>query len=117
MHVLAAAVDPAPWTAWLILVGAALSVLGAVVGIVVVLWKRIAMTDVTAAVSAGITAALAEHRAEHDRLDKRITEHAAENRDAHDKLAQQIDGVDRAREESVRHVHTRIDGMILGRGA
>lgn len=97
MSVLATDIDPTPWGAWVGLIGGALVIILAVVGLVAWFWKKVAMPDVRDAI-----------RADNDRRD---TKHAAE----HDELDRRIGDLDKATDASFRYVHGRIDDVIIGR--
>lgn len=97
MSVLATDIDPAPWGAWVALIGGVIVILVAFVGLVAWFWKKVAMPDV-----------LAAHHADNDRRDAK---HAAD----HDELDRRIGDLDKATDASFRYVHGRIDDVILGR--
>lgn len=92
-------IDPTPWGAWVALIVGVLVLLGIIVGAIAWFWKKVAMPDVRDAI-----------RADNDRRD---TKHATE----HDDLDRRIGDLDKATDASIRHVHGRIDGLILGRDA
>lgn len=77
----AASIDPAPITAWLVLVLTAIGVVGAVVGCIAWLWKYVAMPQLVALVDASgdqlKAEGAAELRALHDRIDHHLQNHPA----------------------------------------
>jgi len=97
--ILATDIDPTPWEAWVGLIGGALVIILAVVGLVAWFWKKVAMPDVLDAIRAEHVGHGTKHAAEHDELDRRIGD------------------LDKATDASFRYVHGRIDGLILGRDA
>lgn len=103
----AADIDPAPITAWVILAASIIGLGTAFAVLIGWFWKRVGIPDVRAVVRTELDAADRDHRTEHDRLDQCIST-------VHTELTQRIDAADKARESSIRHVHSRIDDAILG---
>lgn len=97
MSVLATDIDPTPWGAWVGLIGGGLVIILAVIGLVAWFWKKVAMPDVRDAIRADNDRRDTKHAAEHDDLDRRITD------------------LDKATDASFRYVHGRIDDMWSGR--
>lgn len=82
MEILSAStIDPAPITAWLVLVLTALGVIGAVVGSIAWLWKFVALPQLVAMVDASGDKLKAEGAAEirtlHSRIDHHLQNHTA----------------------------------------
>lgn len=87
-------IDPAPITAWLVLVVAILAVTSGIAAFIAFGWRWVGMPQIKAAISGALADSERDHRAEHASLEQRI------------------DAETQARSASLSKAHDRIDRLL-----